>query len=64
MGLVHFLIVFLVVAAIIGLVLWGISRIPNLPPVILTILYVVVGVILLLWLLSAVTGGGSLSLKL
>lgn len=58
MDLVSFLLTFLVVLAIIGLVLWGISQIPGIPPPVKTIIYVIVGVILLLWLLHAVSGGG------
>jgi len=53
------LLVFFIVLCIIGLVLWGISKIPNLPPVILTVVYVIVGVALLLWLLQYVLGHGA-----
>jgi hypothetical protein len=47
-----------IVLCIVGLILWGVGQIPGIPPVVKTVLYVVVGVILLLWLLSAVGGGG------
>lgn len=43
--------------AIVGLILWGIGQVPGIPPIFKTVLYVVVGVILLLWLLHAVNGG-------
>jgi hypothetical protein len=47
----------LIVLAIVGLILWGIQAIPGLPPIVKTIVYVVVGVILLVWLLNEVQGG-------
>ena len=52
------LLTFFIVLCIIGLILWGIGQIPGLPPVVKTVVYVVIGVILLLWLLSFVQGGG------
>jgi hypothetical protein len=62
MPLIHTLLVLFVVLAIIGLILWGISQIPGIPPIVKTLVYVVVGVILLLWLLQLV-GGPGLSLR-
>lgn len=56
------LITIVVVLAIVGLLLWGLGQIPGLPPIVKTIAYVVVGVILLLWLLQQL-GGGHLSLS-
>lgn len=47
-----------IVLCIIGLILWGINQIPGIPPIIKVVLYVIIGVILLLWLLSMVSGGG------
>jgi hypothetical protein len=47
-----------IVLCIVGLILWGIGQIPGLPPVVKTVIYVVVGVVLLLWLLRYVEGGG------
>ena len=47
-----------IVLCIIGLILWGINQIPGIPPIIKTVIYVIIGVILLLWLLSMVQGGG------
>lgn len=43
---------------IIGVILWGIGQIPGIPQVVKTVVYVIVAVICLLWLLSAVGGGG------
>ena len=60
--MVHTLLVFLILLAIIGLILWGVGQIPGIPPIVRTIAYVVVGVILLLYLLDLV-GGGTVSLK-
>ena len=50
------LLTFFIVLCIVGLILWGISAIPGLPSVVKTVIYVVVGVILLLWLLQSVQG--------
>lgn len=50
-----------IVLCIIGLILWGVGQIPGLPPIVKTVLYVTVGVVMLLWLLKIVSGG-SLSL--
>lgn len=54
--MIETLIAFLIVLAIVGLILWGIGRIPGIPEVVKVIAYVVVGVILLLWLLNFVSG--------
>ena len=45
---------------IIGLILWGVSQIPGIPPIVKTVIYVIVGVILLLWCLQYVGGHGVL----
>lgn len=50
------LITALIVLAIVGLILWGIQQIPGIPNIVKVILYVVVGVILLIWLLQTVQG--------
>jgi Flp pilus assembly protein TadB len=55
------LLVFFIVLCAIGLILWGIGQIPGIPPVVKTVIYVIVGVLLLLWLLQMV-GGGSFHL--
>lgn len=45
-----------IILCIAGLILWGIGQIPGIPPVVKVVVYVAVGVVLLLWLLSVVTG--------
>lgn len=55
--MIHLLLALFIVLCIVGLILWGISAIPGIPPVIKTVVYVVVGVVLLLWLLGAVNNG-------
>jgi Flp pilus assembly protein TadB len=49
-----------IILCIVGLILWGINQIPGVPPIIKVVIYVVVGVVLLLWLLQYVQGGGHL----
>lgn len=56
------LLVAFIVLCIVGLILWGIAQIPGIPPVVKTVVYVVVGVVLLLWLLSYVQGGHGITL--
>lgn len=51
-----------IVLCIVGLILWGISQVPGIPPIVRTVVFVIVGVILLLWCLQYVGGGHSLSL--
>jgi hypothetical protein len=46
-----------IILCIIGLILWGINQIPGIPSIVKTVIYVVIGVILLLWLLAIVQGG-------
>ncbi len=45
-----------IVLCIVGLILWGVGQIPGIPPVVKTVLYVIVGVILLLWVLQYMGG--------
>ncbi len=52
-----------IVLCIVGLVLWGIGQIPGIPPIVKTVVYVVVGVILLLWVLQSFHAGGLPSLR-
>jgi hypothetical protein len=59
---IHMLLVLFIVLCIVGLILWGIGQIPGLPPMVKTVVYVIVGIILLLWLLNAI-GGPTLSLS-
>ena len=54
---VHFLLYVFIVLCIIGLILWGINQIPGIPPIVKTVIYVVIGVVILLWLLNSVGGG-------
>lgn len=53
------LLVFFIVLCIIGLILWGINQIPGIPQIVKVVIYVVIGVVLLLWLLQYVQGGHS-----
>jgi hypothetical protein len=46
------------VLCIVGLIVWGIGQVPGIPPIIKVVIYVVVGVLVLLWLLGQVQGGG------
>jgi hypothetical protein len=45
-----------ILLCIVGLILWGIGQIPGLPPVVKTVVYVVVGVLVLLWLAGHIQG--------
>jgi hypothetical protein len=53
-----------IVLCIVGLIIWGINQIPGIPPIIKVVFYVVVGCLILLWLLSIVSGGGHFSWSL
>ena len=44
---------------IVGLILWGINQIPGIPQIVKVVIYVIIGVVLLLWLLQYVQGGGA-----
>lgn len=57
MSLLHLLLVVFIVLCIVGVILWGVSQIPGIPPVVKTVLYVLVAVILLIWLLNMVDSG-------
>jgi hypothetical protein len=46
-----------IVLCIVGLILWGVNQIPGIPPIIKTVIYVIIGVIILVWLLNYVGGG-------
>jgi hypothetical protein len=41
----------------VGLVLWGVGQIPGIPQIVKVVVYVIIGVMLLLWLLQTVQGG-------
>lgn len=47
-----------IILCIVGLVIWGINQIPGIPQIIKVVVYVVVGVLILMWLLSMVEGSG------
>lgn len=51
------LLILFIVLCIIGLVFWGISQIPGVPQIVKVVVYVVTGVMLLLWLLQYVQRG-------
>ncbi len=51
-----------IVLCIVGLICWGIAQIPGIPPMVKTVVYVIVGVILLLWCLQFVGEGHSLTI--
>ena len=57
MDIIHLLLVAVIVLAVASLLWWGISQL-TLPPNVKVVIQVVLGVILLLWILSLVTGGG------
>jgi hypothetical protein len=46
-----------IVICIIGLILWGIGQVPGIPQIVKVVIYVIIGVILLVWLLQYVQGG-------
>ena len=46
-----------IILCIVGLILWGINQIPGIPQIVKVVLYVIIGVILLLWLLGQVQSG-------
>jgi hypothetical protein len=53
---IHLLLHVFIVLCIIGLILWGISAIPGIPQIVKTVIYVIAGVLLLLWVLQYVDG--------
>ena len=55
--MIHTLLYLFIVLCIVGLILWGISQIPGIPPIIKTVVYVIVGILILLYLLNTVGGG-------
>jgi len=56
--MITLLITALIVLCIAGLLLWAVQQVPGIPPIVKVVVTVIVGVILLLWLLNAVQGGG------
>lgn len=61
--MIHTLLYLFIILCIVGLILWGISQIPGIPPIVKTVIYVIIGVVLLLWCLQYVGGGTGVSLK-
>jgi hypothetical protein len=55
--MITMLLVAFIVLCIVGLILWGVNQIPGIPGVVKVVIYVVVGVVLLLWLLTYVQSG-------
>ena len=55
--MIHPLVYLLIARAIVGVILWGIQRIPGLPPIISVVITVVVVVIALVWLLEQFQAG-------
>lgn len=55
--MITLLLIAFIFLCIIGLILWGIGQVPGIPPVVKVVIYVVVGVLLLLWLLNYVQTG-------
>ena len=47
-----------IVLCIVGLILWGVGQIPGIPQIVKVVVYVIIGVILLLWCLNYVGGFG------
>ena len=60
--MIHSLLLLFIVLCIVGLILYGIQQIPGIPPIVKTVVYVVVGVVVLLWLLQSL-GGAGISLR-
>jgi hypothetical protein len=54
--MIHALLYIFIVLCIVGLILWGIGQVPGIPPIVKTVLYVVIGVLILLWCLNYVGG--------
>lgn len=55
--MITMLLVVFIVLCIVGLILWGVNQIPGIPQIIKVVIYVVVGVVILLWLLNYVQAG-------
>jgi preprotein translocase subunit SecE len=56
--MISMLLTVFIVLCIVGLILWGIAQIPGIPQIVKTVIYVVIGVVLLLACLNYVGGGG------
>ncbi len=56
--MISMLLTALIYLCIIGLVLFCVGKIPGIPEIVKTVIYVVIGVVILLWLLQYVQGHG------
>lgn len=61
--MIHELLYIFIVLCIVGLILWGINQIPGIPQIVKVVLYVIIGVIMLLWCLQYVGGGAPLGFR-
>jgi len=52
-----------IVLCIVGLILWGIQQVPGIPPIVKTVIFVIIGVALLLYCLQYVGGGHGVGLR-
>jgi hypothetical protein len=55
--MIQTLLLLFIVLCIVGLILWGIGQIPGVPPIVKTVVYVLVGVVLLLWVYQMAASG-------
>ena len=53
-----------ILLCIVGLIVWGIGQVPGIPPVVKTVVYVVVGVFLLLYVWNQLGGGPGINLSM
>ena len=60
---IHTLLYLFIILCIVGLIIWGIGQIPGIPQIVKVVVYVILGVVLLLWLLNMVGGGPGLGLR-
>jgi membrane-bound metal-dependent hydrolase YbcI (DUF457 family) len=60
--MIHTLLVLFILLCVVGLILWGIQQIPGIPPIVKTVIIVIVGCLILLWILNSM-GGMNLSLR-
>jgi Flp pilus assembly protein TadB len=55
--MIHVLLLAFIILCVVGVILWGINQIPGIPPIIKTVIYVVVAVMLLIWLYNMADSG-------
>ena len=61
--MINTLLYLFLILCVVGLILWGVGQIPGIPPIIKTVVYVIVGVVLLLWVAGQLGHGVNLSLR-